>query len=281
MNSEGERSVVESGRRPLSAASLTEDLQALGIGAGELIMVHASLSALGWVAGGPQAVVQALLQVVGETGTVVMPSQSGQLSDPKGWKDPPLPDHWIDDARAALPAYDRWLTPTRGMGAVVECFRRHPKAVRSDHPLLSFVAVGADAAAIVADHTVLDGFTMSSPLGRLYDRNATLVLLGVDHGSTTVLHLAEERATWSGKQRNQVGAPMLVNGVREWVTYDELSYDDEDFGRIGDAFAATGGERQGPIGEGQARCCSLVGLVDFGADWMARHRGVSGSRLSE
>jgi aminoglycoside 3-N-acetyltransferase len=281
MNVDGERSAIESGRRPLSAASLANDVRALGIGTGELIMVHSSLSALGWVAGGPQAVVEALLQVVGETGTVVMPSQSGQLSDPKEWENPPLPDHWIDDARAALPAYDRSLTPTRGMGAVVECFRRHPEAVRSDHPLLSLVAVGADAAAVTADHTVLDGLTMSSPLGRLYDRNATLLLLGVDHGSTTALHLAEELATWPGKQRGHAGAPILVNGVREWVTYDELAYDDEDFARIGDAFAATGGEGQGPVGEGEARCCSIVELVDFGTDWMARNRGASGSRLSE
>ena len=281
MSADGERSRIEAGNQPVSTADLVRDLTALEVGNGDVIMVHSSLSALGWVAGGPQAVVEALLEAVGKTGTVVMPSQSGQLSDPKDWENPPVPDDWIDATRSALPAYNRWLTPTRGMGAIVECFRTHPNAVRSNHPQLSFVAVGQDAVAITADHTVSDGLAMSSPLGRLYEAGATLLLLGVDHGSTTALHLAEELASWPGKRQHQVGAPLLIDGLRTWITYDELEYDDVDFAVIGEAFAATGAERQGPMGEGQARSSNLAEVVDFGRTWMAQNRGVTGSRLSE
>ena len=70
-----------------TVASLTADLRALGVRDGDVLMVHSSLSALGFVAGGPQAVCDALLGAVGPSGTVAMPSQSGDWSDPSDWSE--------------------------------------------------------------------------------------------------------------------------------------------------------------------------------------------------
>ena len=142
---DSELRAIEAADRPATRASLVSDLAQLGVQPDSTIIVHTSLSGLAWVAGGAQAVVEALLEAVGAGGTIVMPAHSSHLSDPGHWQNPPLPRDWIDLTRAALPGFDADLTPTRGMGQVGECFRGHSRARRSSHPLLSFVAVGPNA----------------------------------------------------------------------------------------------------------------------------------------
>ncbi len=270
-----EADVIATTARPVTVSSLLSDLRALGVSEGDVLIVHSRMSSLGWVAGGPQAVVEALLAAVGPSGTVVMPTQSAQLSDPAGWSNPPVPAEWVDIIRAETSAYDPDMTPTRGMGQVVECFRTHPATIRSSHPTLSFAANGPAAHQIIDGHPLTPGFGEGSPLSRLYDLDATVVLLGADHGSNTSLHLAEHRADWPSKSWSSTGAPMLVDGVRHWVTYDDLDLDADDFVAIGDAFAATGGERCGSVGGGTTRLSSMREIVDFAVAWMAENRASS------
>lgn len=257
---------------PVTVATLRRDLRALGLGPGAVVIVHSSLRALGWVAGGAQAVVQALLEMVGDEGTVVMPTQSTHLSDPAGWSNPPVPAHWVPLLREALPAYDPYLTMTRDMGQIVECFRHHPATLRSTHPTVSFAANGAQAAALVGIHPLTPSLGEGSPLGRLYEADALVLLLGVGHANNTSLHLAEHRATWASKANVSQGAPMLVDGERRWVTYEDLEARDDDFVLVGAAFGATGAERAGPVGAGTARLMRQRDLVDFAVAWMTTHR---------
>src|SRR4051794_16906227 len=95
------------------------------------VMVHSSLSTLGFVCGGAHTVVQALLDVIGPDGTLMMPTHSGGLSDPAAWGDPPVPETWWETIRATMPAFDATLTPMRSMGAIVDCFRHVPGVRRS------------------------------------------------------------------------------------------------------------------------------------------------------
>ena len=268
-----ETDAIAAADRPATVATLRTDLEALGLGSGDVVIVHSSLSALGWVAGGPQAVVEALLVAVGMAGTIVMPAQSGQLSDPAGWANPPVPADWVERVRDGLPAYDPCLTPTRGMGAVVDCFRQHPDTRRGSHPTLSFAANGPQAEVIVDPHSLAAGLGDDSPLGRLFALDAKVLLLGVGHVNNTSLHLAEHRAEWRGKTTASEGVPMLVDGVRQWVTYSDLDRDEDDFEAIGEAFAAAGGERRSPVGVGFGRLSSIRPLVEFAVAWMETNRG--------
>jgi aminoglycoside 3-N-acetyltransferase len=270
MPTESEAIAQSSG--PATVESLATDLRELGLASDDVAIVHSSMSRLGWVAGGAQSVVEALLTVVGPAGTVVMPTQSGQLTDPAGWSNPPVPPEWIAAARDGLPAYDPDLTPTRGMGAVVDCFRHHPDTIRSPHPHVSFAANGRLAREIVGSHPLAPATGDASPLGRLYELDAVVLLLGVTHLNNTSLHLAEERAGWDGKRSRPHGAPMLVDGERRWVVWDDLDRDVEDFEVIGDAFAGAGLERTGPVGAGTGRLSRQRDLVDFAVDWMSTHR---------
>lgn len=259
--------------RPATVESLAADLAALGVRPGMALLVHSSLSALGWVSGGPPAVVLALQAALGPHGTLMMPTHSGDLSDPADWINPPVPEAWWQIIRDTMPAYDPDLTPTRQMGAIVECFRGQPGVRRSGHPSSSFAARGPLAAELVGEHALDLSMGDRSPLGALYRLDGWVLLLGVGHNNNTSLHLAECRARYPGRKLIRAGAPIWVDGRRRWVRYQELDYDDDDFPQIGVDFAAeTGQERVGPVGCGTGRLFSQRALVDYAVKWLERNR---------
>ena len=267
-----EAAAVDRTPEPITVSTLSADLLRLGVEPGMTVMVHTSLSAIGWVVGGAHAVVDALLTVLTDAGTLVMPTHSAGCSDPASWENPPIPPSWWPTVRAEMPAYDPMRTPTLGMGAVVECFRHTPGVRRSAHPTVSAAAHGPDAARIVDGHTFEAGMGEGSPLSRLYDLDAHVLLLGVSHSNNTSLHLSEHRAAPADAPTATYSSPMIVDGVRRWVTHTNLLDDESDFDEIGAAFAQAGEERVGTVGLATARLMSARAIVDFGAEWMRTNR---------
>lgn len=255
---------------------LAEDLRSLGLEDGSIVLAHISLSRIGTVIGGEQAVIEALLDVLGPSGTLVMPAQSWQLCDPAVLDDPAVPHAAWQLVRDNLPVYDPAVTPTRTMGRVAELFRTLPGAVRSGHPHRSFAAIGPRATEIAAVHDLDCPNGERSPLRTMFDLGAWTLLLGVGHAKSTVLHLAEHRSgTLSATERN--GAPLLVDGERRWVEYDEIIVHDHDFEDVGAAFAEdTGLQRYGRVGEAEARLVPQAALVDYAARWFAENRADAG-----
>lgn len=264
-----EGDAVDRTDEPVTTERIAEDVRGLGIEAGDVVLVHSSLSALGWVSGGAPAVVDALMGVVTASGTLAMPTHSTQLSDPRHWQNPPIPEDWQEAMRETAPPFRPELTPTRGMGAIVDCFRDYPGVLRSDHPTTSFAAWGADAESVVADHAVDSPMGDESPLARLYDLDASVLRLGVD--ANTSLHLAEYRAEYDTAFETS-GGPVLVDGERRWVTWEEPEGAD-DFREIEDAFEAEHGFVRGPVGEAEATLLPQRALVDFAVEWMEANRG--------
>ncbi len=264
--------VAANATRLITTTIMVDDLRALGIGLGDTLLVHSSLSSLGWVIGDQMAVVDSLMAAVGPTGTLVMPTHTATWTDPASWSNPPMPAEWIDAARAEMPAFDPARTPTLAMGAIVECFRTTPGVLRSNHPTSSFAAFGPQAMFIVNDHHLEDEMGERSPLGRLYDLDAKVLLLGVGHEHNSSLHLSEHRASYAHKQYRTEGTCLLISGTKHWVTYRCLHQDSDDFVEIGKAFAATDQQRVGNVGDATALLMQQRDLIDFGVTWMDMHR---------
>ena len=266
--------VNKSTEDPVTFDSLCRDLANLGIEPGSIVLVHSSLSALGWVCGGAQTVIEALQQSVRSFGTIVMPAHSGHLSEPSAWRHPPVPESWWETIRDTMPAYDPDKTVSRGVGAIPELFRNLAEVVRSIHPQFSFAAWGEKSISIVADHSLDFGLGDLSPLGRLYEADGKVLLLGSGFSSNTSFHLAEFRTDYPGKTTVQCGAPVTVDGHRRWKQFEEVDSDGADFEELGAAFLKSRRYevRTGKVGYADCFLFRQRDCVDFASDWLPRHR---------
>jgi len=270
-----EKNVIDHTSIPLTVTSLAEQLRTCGLMAGQSILVHMAMSKLGWVIGGAEAVILALLAEVGDTGTIMMVTSSSNNTDPKDWQHPPVPEEWWQMIRDHTPAYNPLTTRTRGLGVVPELFRTLPGVVRSGHPAFSLAALGPNAEYLMAEHALTEDMGDQSPLGKLYELDGHVLLLGVDHENNTSLHLAEFRANYPGKRYLHTGSAMLVNGRRQWVSYESPDADSNDFNEIGTAFDKTYPITVQHINDAQVRFFSQRPLVDFAVTWMEQHRDLS------
>ncbi|MET7363125.1 AAC(3) family N-acetyltransferase [Streptomyces sp. NPDC005562] len=265
--------------------SLADDLLRLGVRPGETLLAHTSLSALGWVSGGAVAVVQALLDALGPDGTLVVPAHTGDNSEPSAWRNPPVPAQWWPVLRASLPAYDPLTYPSFGVGVVPEAVRTWPGALRSANPQTSFAALGPAAATITAGHARDCRLGERSPLARLEEAGARVLLLGAGYDACTAFHLAEYRIP--GPEVENSFAAMTSQG-RRWMTVRERSICEDGFVELGAAFekgeavgaageptgepAATATVVRGLVGAAETRLFPLADAVAYAERWLAEHR---------
>lgn len=267
------KDLIDNQPEPITVARLQRDLANLGVESGMTLLVHSSLRSLGWVNGGAAAIILALEKTLTSSGTLVMPTHTNDLSDPSKWENPPVPEAWWETIRETMPPFDPTLTPTTGMGTIPETFRKQAGVLRSQHPQFSFAAWGQQATVITANQALPFGLGEQSPLARVYDLAGWVLLLGVGHLNNTSLHLAEYRADFPAKQTEMFGAPMLVDGQQQWLEYEDINLDEDDFDKIGAGFAQeTGLQQEGKVGQAAALLMPQKPLVDYAVNWLPRHR---------
>lgn len=253
--------IVERTIAPLTRTTLVRELQELGLEPGMTVIVHSSMRALGWICGGPVTVIQALQDVLTPEGTLIMPAHTANVSDPKEWGDPPIPEGWWETVREEMPPFDPFVTPTYFMGAIAETFRTMPGVYRSNHPRYSFAAWGKHRDQVISYHSLDYGMGEQSPLGEIYQLNGHVLLLGVGYDSNTSMHLGEHQSEAFGSLKKE--SPLIESGKRVWKSFVDLDYDDEAFPEIGKAFEKRYPMKKQTIGNGLVRLMNQRDVVQF------------------
>lgn len=158
----------------LARQQLVTALREIGIQPGDTYIVHSSYKSLGEVDGGPETVIDALIEAVGPTGNLVLPT-------------------FNYTANIAEPYFDPVVVPCR-TGIIPELARRRADALRGLHPTHSMTVFGPDAVALTRDHMSFRTVGPGSPIDRLMKRGGKVLLLGVGFTSNTMVHLGEEYA---------------------------------------------------------------------------------------
>ena len=258
--------------KPIIKEDIVSAFRSLGLTKGAVVMVHTSLSKIGYVCGGAQTVIEALIETVGQEGTIIMPTQSWKNLDPEDGVHWDVEEEYRQIIRDHWPAYDKRLTPTNTMGAVAEMFRLWPGTLRSDHPARSVAAWGKHAEYLTSGHDLSDIFGDASPIGKLYRLKGDVLLIGVGYDKNTSLHLADVRADYPGKHNCVEYSAIMENGKRVWKEYETLFVDGEDFVQIGEAFEQANTVKKAMLGNAELRLMNQRRLVDFAVDWIQNHR---------
>jgi aminoglycoside 3-N-acetyltransferase len=271
---ETEKNVVNLTTEPNTITTIKRDFEALGVKPGANIIMHISLSKIGWIVGGQVAVIKALMEVLTSEGTLVMPTFTGDNSDPSYWEHPSVPNKWWDTIKKEMPAFEPQITPTRGIGRIAETFRKFPGVLRSDHPVSSFAAWGKNAKFITENHKLEADLGEGSPISRLYDLDGHVLLIGVIHFNNTSLHLAEYRSDFPGKKRRMTGSAVMVHNQKKWVEWEELDLNSDDFDQLGKDFESKINYKPGKIGMAESRLISIRTIVDFAVEWLKENRKI-------
>ena len=210
--------------------TLTEALKYVGLRRNMNVEVHASLSSLGYVTGGARTVVDALMELISEGGTILMPTQTTDNTDPSTWVNPPaVPSMW-QDIRDSMPAYNPEYSALSGMGAIAENFRHRNGVVFSNHPTVSFAAWGRYARVLCNRQSLHFPLAEESPGARLYELKGHVLLIGTDFTTATCLHLAEYRTEC--RPIIIENCCTLVDGRRSWKKYLDLAVDSTVFEKV-------------------------------------------------
>lgn len=269
---EHEFDVIKKTSIPNTVDSLKSDLRILGVKPASTIIMHSALSQIGWTVGGPVSVIKAVMEILTPKGTLVMPSFTGDNSEPSKWENPPVPQDWWEIIRRNMPAYHPSITPTRGLGIIAETFRKYPKVMRSDHPISSFAAWGKHAKKVIENHELDSDLGENSPLAQIYDLNGQILLLGVSHSNNSSLHLAEYRCEYGDKRFSPTGSAIQIKNERKWVVWNELNHNSDDFEKLGRDFETMIGYQPKKVGNAESRLLSQRKMVDFAVKWLVKNR---------
>jgi aminoglycoside 3-N-acetyltransferase len=263
----------------LTRADLSGDLVRLGIAPGDIVMVHAALSKIGNVLGGPDAVIGALRDAASPEGAVAAycdwDASYEELLDENGR----VPEKW----RKHVPPFDPLTSrAVRDHGIFPEFLRTTPGAVRSANSGASVAAIGAKADWLTANHPLDYGYGHDSPFGKLAQSGGKVLMLGAPLDTMTLIHHAEQIADIPGKRIKRAEAPYLTASGVEWRMFEEFNTSDsvcpaldgrDYFTEIVRSYLDLGKGTQGQIGKAPSVLVDAGGLASHAIAWLEREAG--------
>ncbi|WP_409344061.1 AAC(3) family N-acetyltransferase [Paenibacillus sp. MBLB4367] len=218
-------------------------IELMGLERGDIVLVHSSLTSIGYVEGGAGAVIEALLETVGDEGTIVMSTLTG-------WSEP----------------FDAAKTPS-AVGKISETFRLRSDAHRSLHPVHSVAAVGKHAEWITAGHELCEtGCGPGTPYYKIKDLGGKVMLLGVDMDRNTIMHSLEEAIDARYLHTLDIPAPTYRTGTTGMFTLKKFPPGHRDFLRLTPYLRKRDALTEGRIGDAAVKVMDVRQVFEIGLE---------------
>lgn len=257
-------------------AKLVSDLKGLGVGVGDVVMAHASLRAIGEVAGGPDEVHLSIKDAITAEGTLVMYASCPRYVDEIG-RGNLTPDE-EGEIFDKLPVFDSSSARSaRDNGALVELFRTWPGSRVNNH-VARFVAWGRHTDYLFSEQPWDFAFGKGSALERFTELDGKILLLGSDHDNVTYLHYPEHIGDFPGKRVVRFKVPVLEDGHRVWREMAEIdtgekaheNWPDGFFAQIVDEVLENTGNTGGLVGSARSYLIPARALLEHALKEMHR-----------
>lgn len=202
-----------------TCSSLKKDLINIGLKNSDVVMLHTSIKAIGELVGGPDIIIDSIMEVIGSDGTLMMYV---------GWEDSPYHlSEWTSEKQKAyleeLPAFQvNNSRSKRDHGILAEFLRTTKNAQRSGNPGASFVALGKNAKYIIKNHPLNYGYGVGSPLEKLCKLNGKVLLLGSNLAHVTLYHYSESICNLPNKKVIKWKCPVIKENKKTWIEIEEF-----------------------------------------------------------
>jgi aminoglycoside 3-N-acetyltransferase len=251
----------------ITVETLTEHFKALKIEAGDVIEVHASLDALGFICGGAEAVLTALLKVIGHEGTLVTNAHQPLNQDP-ALLDLPIALEEYPTYRKMMVAYHGKQSSINQMDDLSYALQLKDLALVSPHPTYALMAYGKQAKWITQTHPLEDSFSDHSPYGKCLELKAKVLLMGVDYSVVSSLHLAEYQSKI--RPLEVKGAALIKEGQRKWVEYMDYAYQTDYLNEVGMMLEADHQVSIIALGNSQSKLFMLEKAIDMAKAYLGK-----------
>jgi aminoglycoside 3-N-acetyltransferase len=260
-----------------SRQQLADDFRTLGIGPGALVMIHASVRAVGEVAGGPDQIHLAVKDALTRDGTLLMYAGCPQYVDEVGRGN--LSPREEAEVLEKLPAFDpQTARSARDHGILVEFLRTYPESRVNPHPA-RFVAWGKHTDDLFSSQPWDYAYGHDSPLERFAALDGRILLLGCDHDAVTFLHHVEHIADIPGKRIARFKVPIAEHGTTSWRDMEEFDtsgagvhahWPERFFAKIVDGYLSASGNSGGAVGSAWCYLLPARELLRFARPLMER-----------
>jgi aminoglycoside 3-N-acetyltransferase len=251
-----------------SRRELADGFRRLGVAAGDTVMVHASVRAVGEIAGGPDQIHLALKDALTESGTLVMYASCPAYYDEVGRGN--LTADQEREILETLPVFEALTARSaRDNGALVELLRTYPGSAVNHH-VARFVVWGRHTPHLLTPQPWDYAFGHGSLLERFVELDGKILLLGCDHDTVTFLHYAEHIVDIPNKHISRFKVPVADQGVRVWRDMEEFDTADAGahphwparfFARIADTYLDRTMNRGGHVGSAESFLFDARGLL--------------------
>ena len=257
-------------RELYSRQELAHAFGTLGVHAGDMVMLHASVRAVGEIAGGPDQIHLALKDALTDEGTLVM-----YAGCPAGFDDIGRGHLTAEQERELLeklPAFDPYTARAqRENGTLVEFFRTYPGSQVNAH-VARFVVWGKHAAYLISKQPWNYAFGRDSALDRFHELNGKILLLGCDRDTVTFLHYAEHILDVPDKRVARFKVPLEEGGKRVWRECEEFDTSSENahpnwpprfFAGLVDGYLARTSNSGAKVGNAQSYLFQARGFLEY------------------